>query len=771
MSSSSGGQGSWDGGAPPEGSALAGPRINPEFERSLDALVALARGGHRPDAEMFNPTDQWLLDNMRVFQDLPPDRQKGLRDEGEKLRLAALEVNAAGRAAARAGPDVVIRLDSGGVGFFSQLGVARRPEATHYFVDGFARNRDSLSFSEENQALFAPVLAAIVDAMKGHFASGGTIVQSDRAIGDAPGRTYHARQLLFGTHYLQLPYMWRQLTFQMPEDRRADTPDILEVSLPHWLDDLGLPEELKERVRAAGLAQMVFKAPTKGLSLHLGFDYAGEHKMGPLSIAMFKAKQAGGLAVQAALSVARIRTMDGGKRDVALVIPGPSLHGKSTLTISLDFEGSEASKLLALPQDPDEGVYPMNDDIVLLRPLAEPVVVERQGRSMRITHSIDGTEDNFYAVPFGLTREDDPLTYDVVRGAPGAPNSQETMENVPVDVDSGIPNTLENPVRNMRMILSRSRLVEHKGVGRVLEAISGGGLTNSVHVPMEAMDGIFWQGVMRQSTVIPPLVRLTRESYVRALMFGEAVRTGAASGAIGQPYIEYFSDPFIIGLEDENANAMHALLQTMEEGGMPQYYSMFNTGGIGADSNDAATGARYRKIPRELTLLLQESLLRGALKFEHDPLLGADVAVAVVNGRGEEVVDLRQEWLPRNVYGEEEYARRVLEMKRKRYYGENAADRAGILRYTKATVAIMDLADIPAPQDERELAWLFSFVWSLDRAYDTVAETAASLAQGQPPSSDALQGLHSMYEAARSGGLRLPAAGDEALRTLGVTPP
>ena len=204
---------------------------------------------------------------------------------------------------------------------------------------------------------------------------------------------------------------------------------------------------------------------------------------------------------------------------------------------------------------------------------------------------------------------------------------------------------------------------------------------------------------------------------------------------------------------------------------MPQYYSMFNTGGIGADSNDAATGARYRKIPRELTLLLQESLLRGALKFEHDPLLGADVAVAVVNGRGEEVVDLRQEWLPRNVYGEEEYARRVLEMKRKRYYGENAADRAGILRYTKATVAIMDLADIPAPQDERELAWLFSFVWSLDRAYDTVAETAASLAQGQPPSSDALQGLHSMYEAARSGGLRLPVAGDEALRTLGVTPP
>ena len=37
-------------------------------------------------------------------------------------------------------------------------------------------------------------------------------------------------------------------------------------------------------------------------------------------------------------------------------------------------------------------------------------------------------------------------------------------------------------------------------------------------------------------------------------MYGEAVQMGAAIGAIGQPYVEYFSDPFIIGPEDENAN-------------------------------------------------------------------------------------------------------------------------------------------------------------------------------------------------------------------------
>ena len=771
MASRSGGPGSWDGGAPPEGSALAGPRINPDFDGALNELLAAARAGHRPDTEWFNPSAEWLRGHTRVFQDLPPERRDELLEEAGQVREEAQEANAAGRAASRAWPDIAVRLDTGGMGFFSQLGVSRRPDATHYFVDGFARNRDSLSFSEANQALFAEVFPYIARYLNDHFAAGDAIVQTDRAIADAPGRTHHARQLLCGAHYMQLPYMWRQLTFDLPAEERSSPPDILEVSLPQWLQDLDLPEDLVDRVREAGLTLLVFKAPTRGLSLHLGFDYAGEHKMGPLSIAMFKAKQAGGLAVQAALSVARIRTTDGGKSDVALVIPGPSLHGKSTLTISLDFESSEISKLLGLPPDPDEGVYPMNDDIVLLRPLAQPVEVVRDGRTFRVTHAIDGTEDNFYASPFGLTRDDDPVTYDVVRGAPGHPNPQETLENVPVDPATGVPDTLNNPVRNMRMILSRSRLIEQKGVRHVLESITGGRLRDAVHVPMESMDAIFWQGVMRQNTVIPPLVRLTRESYVRALMFGEAVQTGAATGAIGRPYIEYFSDPFIIGLEDENANAMHALLQTMEEGGMPQHYSMFNTGGIGADSNDAATGARYRKIPRELTLMLQESLLRGALKFERDPLLGADVAVAVVNGRGEEVVDLRQEWLPRSVYGEEEYARRVLDMKRRRYYGESAADRAGILRYTKATDAILDLADIPTPKDERELAWLLSFVWNLDQAYGTVADAAASLAEGRPPSRQTLQALRGVYEAARSEGLRLPATGEGALRTLGLALP
>ena len=208
----------------------------------------------------------------------------------------------------------------------------------------------------------------------------------------------------------------------------------------------------------------------------------------------------------------------------------------------------------------------------------------------------------------------------------------------------------------MRMILSRPRLLARKGAAHVLEQITDGAARESVHVPMEHTDLVFWQAVMRQNTVIPPLRRLSLKQYIRMLMYGEAVQMGAAAGAIGKPYVEYFSDPFIIGLEDENANQMCRILKAMADGGQAQRYFAFNTGGLGADRNEEASGPYYKKIPRELTLMLQEALLREAVVFEYDPVLRSSVAVAVVDSAGHEIVDLRGEWLPVSVYGETEYA-------------------------------------------------------------------------------------------------------------------
>ena len=749
-------------------SPLAGPAINQAFERELNELVALARKGHQSGSEYLNPSDDWLISRMPILQDIPPDKMEELLKEAAQITTQAEEANAAGRAAQRAWPEVVVRLDTGGLAFFSQLGVVRRPDLTQYFIDGFSANRDALAFSEDNQALFAEVFSYINKALVKHLEAGDTVIQTDRQVGDAPGRSFHARQMLFGARYLQIPIMWRQLTFDLPESEHSKSPDILEVSLPNWMNDLGLPEELKDRITASGITQLVFKAPTKGLSLHLGFDYVGEHKMGPLSVAMFLVKQVQGVAIQAALSMARVKTLEGKFKNTALLTVGPSLHGKSTLTIMIELVNSELGTSLGLAADSQEGVYPMNDDIVLLQPLKEPINTDIDGKPVTISYGIDGTENNFYAMPFGLNQAEDPITFEAVRGTSEAPNTQEALENVPIVIEDATPNFLSNPVRNMRVTLSRSRLVARKGAQQLLESITKGRESNSVHVPMENTDRIFWQAVMRQNTIIPPLRKLKLKQYIRVLMYGEAVQMGAAIGAIGRPYVEYFSDPFIIGLEDDNANLMYRILHQMENEGLPLEYYVFNTGGVGADTNDEASGKLYRKIPRELTLMLQEALLREAVKFEYDPILGSDIAVAIVDQHGTEVTDLRSDWLATNIYGAEEYARRMTEIARRRYYSLNAEDKAGILRYTKVKDEVYDLSDIPAPADERELAWLMSFYWNVDQAYHNLVDLVQHRHEGKRPGDQTLTDLQAMYQTGVRQGLALPADAAGNLSELGL---
>ena len=753
-----------------EPSRINAPDIIPEFRQALDDMVAVARKGQPTSSQFFNPDPDWLKARMRIFQDLSESERQDILKEIEEIKKEAEEANSQGRAARRSGPDVVFRLDNGGMACYSQLGVARRPDLTQYFVEGFDGNRDSLAFSEANQTLFADILPYITRYMEGAFAEGSKIIQTDRQVCDAPGRSFHARQLLFGVRYPQLSYLWRQLTFDLPEGEFQSPCDILEVSVPRWLEDLGLPDALVERVKDSGLTQLVFRSPTRGLSLHLGFDYLGEHKMGPLSIAMFLVKQKNGLAIQAALSMARARTIHGETKNTAVITAGPSLHGKSTLTIMMEFEDSELARLLGLVHDPQEGVYPMNDDIIMLHPLDDPIDTIRGGNRLRISYGIDGTENNLYAVPYGLNRQDDPITYDVVRGTEGAPNPQESLENVVVDPSTGVPDYSQNPVRNMRMILSRSRLIERKGASHLLDIITDGRIQNSVHVPMIDTDRIFWQAVMRQNTVVPPLRRLSLEQYVRVLMFGEAVQMGAAIGAIGRPYVEYFSDPFIIGLEDENANLLYHILQQLAWDGMSQNYYVFNTGGVGADANDEASGAHYKKIPRELTLMLQEALLRDAVQFEYDSTMRAEVAVAVLNLQGEEILDLRQDWLPIHIYGDSDYTSRVAELRQRRYYGASSEDKAGILRYTKATDALIDMGDVPAPANERELAWLLSFHWHADNAYDTLRALVDHRGEGMCPSEYLTRALQWKYDDGKRTGLNLSEEAANALAALGIRP-
>ena len=91
---------------------LAGPPVNPEFAEALGELVAVARQGHRPESLLCNPPDEWLIQQMPVFQDLPADEQQRIREETEQIHEESRSANAEGKAAYRAGSEVVFQLDN-----------------------------------------------------------------------------------------------------------------------------------------------------------------------------------------------------------------------------------------------------------------------------------------------------------------------------------------------------------------------------------------------------------------------------------------------------------------------------------------------------------------------------------------------------------------------------------------------------------------------------------------------------------------------------------
>ena len=104
----------------------------------------------------------------------------------------------------------------------------------------------------------------------------------------------------------------------------------------------------------------------------------------------------------------------------------------------------------------------------------------------------------------------------------------------------------------------------------------------------------------------------------------------------------------------------------------------------------------------------------------------------------------------------------------RRYYGRDQQDKAGILRYTKVVNTVLDVSDLPAPANERELAWLLSFYWSLDQAYETLAETAAHRAEGMRPVAYQLNELQRRYRDGLQSGLSIDAAGQQQLVELGL---
>jgi hypothetical protein len=109
-----------------------------------------------------------------------------------------------------------------------------------------------------------------------------------------------------------------------------------------------------------------------------------------------------------------------------------------------------------------------------------------------------------------------------------------------------------------------------------------------------------------------------------------------------------------------------------------------------------------------------------------------------------------------------------VDLRRRRYYGVSSEDKAGILRYTKATDALVDLGDVPPPSNERDLAWLLSFHWHVNNAYDTLRDLAEHRGEGTCPSEYMLRALQWKYDEGANTGLGLSAESAKALLAVGL---
>ncbi|MQF65110.1 hypothetical protein FIM04_03195 [SAR202 cluster bacterium AC-409-J13_OGT_754m] len=125
--------------------------------------------------------------------------------------------------------------------------------------------------------------------------------------------------------------------------------------------------------------------------------------------------------------------------------------------------------------------------------------------------------------------------------------------------------------------------------------------------------------------------------------------------------------------------------------------------------------------------------------------------------------------MPRHIYGEDDYKSRILQLTKRRYYGEDSQDKAGILRYTKVVNDLIDLDDIPIPSTERELSCLLSFYWQVDQTCSTISELLDHLSEGHQPQPSTLATIQVKTTTALEQGLQLNPANKNLLENLGLT--
>ncbi|MDI6709127.1 MAG: phosphoenolpyruvate carboxykinase (ATP) [Bacillota bacterium] len=372
------------------------------------------------------------------------------------------------------------------------------------------------------------------------------VIRLDRRMGLHPDFSLHCR-LFITRPYARIPYQWHNMLFP-PADPEGE-PDLVSVYVPEW------PERI------------IFCHPTERVTYILGTDYFGECKKSFLRMAMFVAKERGGLGFHAGAKLLRVFGTDGKLRETGFILFGLSGTGKTTLTMH-DHD-------LAAP----EGVAIRQDDVVMMNP---------QGYCY-------GTENGFYIKTEGL----DP-SQAVLYDAAIKPHA--VFENVMVRGDGTVDFDDATLTSNGRGVILRRDV-----------------RSTDDRIDLDKAHRIVF--ITRRNDVVPVVARLTAEQAAAYFMLGESIETSAGDPTkAGQPKRQVGTNPFIIGPESIEGNRLLEILRANPD---IECY-LLNTGSIGARDGSPGT-----KITIKVSTTIMKQIAAGGIRWRRDPDWGYEVPAEV----------------------------------------------------------------------------------------------------------------------------------------------
>jgi len=308
------------------------------------------------------------------------------------------------------------------------------------------------------------------------------VIQLDRRMGLHEEFSLHCR-LYITSDFARIPLKWNLMLFS-PIDPFSN-PDLVSIYVPEW------PE------------RFIFCHPLEGITYILGTDYFGEAKKSFLRMAMFRAKQAGGLGFHAGSKVLRVKTKEGELKDVGFLLFGLSGTGKTTLTMhDHNLTGPEKAII-------------RQDDVVMMTP---------EGYCY-------GTENGFYIKTEGLDE-----SQRVLYNAAKCPDA--IFENVKVNDDGTIDFDNSELTSNGRGVIRREDV---QGVDQRIDLDKAHRL-------------IF---ITRHDKIVPPVAKLNACQAAAFFMLGESIETSAGDPTkAGQSKREVGTNPFIMGAEAEEGNRL-----------------------------------------------------------------------------------------------------------------------------------------------------------------------------------------------------------------------